>query len=352
MLRAMPEPFAQGGESNPATLPGAANERCNCCIVGAGATGGHLAVKLALAGLRVSVLARGPLLKAVVEDGLSLEQHGRVLRAPVLASDSAHELGAQDIVFIATKSTALRNMAAGLAPLIGARTRVVFLQNGMPWWYPVGLPGTHRAPPALPVFELASGFLAAMRPDQIVGGVVYTANEVLQPGRIRNNSPRRNAIEVGAVSGVESADVDLVRRVLVAAGIESPPVADIRASMWAKLAGNASASSLCVVTGNPAAIVTDPDIQQTFVRLVDECLQVAQAHGYPVGPLDMKHWTQHRAQHRPSMLQDFEAGRPLELREMVLAPVAFARAAGLRTPTLDAVAAIAARLAEDRGLLA
>jgi 2-dehydropantoate 2-reductase len=342
-----------GGEASGApTFPRASNERCNCCVVGAGATGGHIAVKLALAGLQVSVLARGLLLKAVLEDGLSLEQDGHILRTPVRASDSAHELGTQDIVFIATKSTALRTMAAGLAPLIGARTQVVFLQNGMPWWYPVGLPSTHRAPPELPVFELAPGFLALMRSDQIVGGVVYTANEVLEPGCIRNNSPRKNAIEVGAISGAESVGVEWVRRVLIAAGIQSPPVADIRASMWAKLAGNASASSLCVVTGNPAAIVTDPDIRQTFVRLVDECLQIAAAHGYMVGPLDMQHWTRHRAQHRPSMLQDFDAGRPLELREMVLAPVAFARAAGLRTPTLDAVAAIAARLAEDRGLLA
>lgn len=322
-----------------------------CCILGAGATGGHLAVKLALAGQDVSVLARGAQLTAIREVGLVLHQDDQELRAKPVASADAADFGVQDLVFVATKATALRGLAAQMSPLVGPTTQVVFLQNGMTWWYPVGLPVERPQPPDFPIFSLASAFLHVMRPGQLIGGIVYSANELVQPGVVQNNSPKKNAIEIAAISGASEAAVDRMRALLEAAGIESPPVADIRSSLWLKLVGNCSASSLCIATGNPAAIVSDPAIQATFLRMMDECLAVAAAHGYPVGDkLDWSRWTQHRARHKPSMLQDYEAGRPMEIAEMVLAPVAFARAAGLQTPTLDAVAAITARLARDKGL--
>lgn len=322
-----------------------------CCIFGAGAIGGHLAVKLRAAGQEVSVVARGAQLAAINESGLVLEQNDRSQRVEVAASAEPADLGPQDLVFIATKATALPDVAARIAPLVGKHTVVAFLQNGMTWWYPIGLPQDHPVPPRLPVFDLALRFLAVLRSDQVLGGIVYSANEIVRPGVIRNNSPAHNLIELAGLDDVDSGGVRLARAALEAAGISSPPVKDIRAALWLKLVVNASASSLCVATGNPAAIVTDPAIAQTFLRTLDECVRIAAAHGYPVGDrLDPQRWIQHRTRHKPSMLQDFEAGRPMEVAEMVLAPVAFARAAGLGTPTLDAVAAIAARLAMDKGL--
>ncbi len=322
-----------------------------CCIVGAGATGGHLAVKLHKAGHEVSVIARGATLEAIRLGGMTLDVDGELMRAPVRAAASAAELGEQDVVFIATKTTALAALAGNLQPLIGSRTSVVFLQNGMPWWYPVGLPEGRPKPPDIPVFALAPTFLAMMQPSQVLGGIVYTANAVVSPGVVRNNSPRRNAVEIAGIDDAETPMVRQAREVLLSAGIDSPPITDIRAAVWLKLVGNAAASSLCVATGNPAAIVQDPAIQAVFMRMLDECLAVAEAHGYSVREsLDMRIWTQHRARHKPSMLQDYEAGRPMEIGEMVMAPVAFARAAGLDTPTLDAVTSIAMRLAADRGL--
>lgn len=322
-----------------------------CCIVGAGATGGHLAVKLHRAGHDVSVIARGAALEAIGKAGLLLDVDGNELHAPVRAAADARELGAQDFVFIATKATALAEIAANLQPLVGSHTGVVFLQNGMTWWYPLRLPAGRPKPPDIPIFQLAGSFMAMMQPSQVLGGIVYTANEVVRPGVVRNNSPRKNAIELAAIDDADTPLVRRAREVLESAGIESPPITDIRAAVWLKLVGNAAASSLCVATGNPAAIVQDAAVQAVFVRMVSECMAVAQAHGYPVADrLEMARWTQHRARHKPSMLQDFEAGRSMEIGEMVLAPVAFARAAGIDTPTLDAVTAIATRLAADRGL--
>jgi 2-dehydropantoate 2-reductase len=322
-----------------------------CCIVGAGATGGHLAVKLARVGHEVSVIARGAALEAIHANGLVLDVDGRQLHATVRAAADGNELGEQDFVFIATKSTALASVAGQLAPLVGSQTGVVFLQNGMTWWYPVGLAAARPQPPQLPVFGLADTFLRMMEPSQVLGGIVYTANAVVAPGVVHNNSPRKNAIEVAGIDDLDTPLVQRVRAMLEGAGIESPPVADIRAAVWRKLVGNAVSSSLCVATGNPAAIVQDPAIQAVFLQALHECIAVARAHGHELeGKLDMKVWTQHRARHKPSMLQDYEAGRPMEIAEMVLAPVAFARAAGLKTPALDAITSIAARLAADKGL--
>lgn len=322
-----------------------------CCIVGAGATGGHLAVKLQRAGNDVSVIARGAALEAIKANGLVLDVDGTELRATVRVEADAQELGVQDFVFIATKTTALALIATNLAPLIGDHTGVVFLQNGMTWWYPIGLPAGGPSLPDIEVFKLAGTFLSMMQPSQVLGGIVYTANAVVSPGVIRNNSPRRNAIEIAAIDDKETPLLQQARALLEGAGIESPPVPDIRAAVWLKLAGNAVSSSLCVATGNPAAIVQDPAIQSVLLRALDECMAVARAHGHDLADkLDMKVWTQHRARHKPSMLQDYEAGRPMEIEELVMAPVAFARTAGVATPTLDAITSIAARLAADKGL--
>ena len=322
-----------------------------CCIVGAGATGGHLAVRLQRAGNEVCVIARGAALVAISENGLVLDVDGTELHAKVRVAADANVLGVQDLVFIATKTTALESIAAGLHPLIGSHTGVIFLQNGMTWWYPVCLPEGRPKPPDIPVFQLGQRFLSMMQPAQVLGGIVYTANAVVRPGFVRNNSPRKNAIEIAAIDDADTPLVRQAREVLEGASMASPVVADIRAALWLKLVGNAAASSLCVATGNPAAIVQDPAIHTVFMRMLNECLAIAQAHGYPVADkLDMRVWTQHRARHKPSMLQDFEAGKPMEIGEMVYAPGAFARAAGLDTPTLDAVASIVMRLAADRGL--
>lgn len=318
-------------------------------VVGTGSIGGHLAVRLADAGADVTAVARGATLAAIRERGLVLEAAGVETRVAVAAVDASADgtasAGPQDVVFVTVKATALASIADAVRPLVGASTRVVFAQNGMTWWYPLGLPAGHPPLPELPPFALADAF-AFLAPGQVVGAVVYSANEVLAPGHVRNNSAGRNIVEVASLVDRDDPAVAALRRRLVSARIDSPPVDDLRASLWKKLIGNASASPISVATGNPSSIVDDPRMRELFERIVAELLATARAYGYDVASsFDLDRWTRNRSAHKPSMLQDYEAGRPLELDAIVLAPGRLARHAGVPTPSLDAVAAIVAQLA-------
>jgi 2-dehydropantoate 2-reductase len=319
------------------------------CIYGAGASGGHFAVRLARAGHDVSVIARGPHLAAIRDGGLRLRTGGEMLSADVAASETPDEFGAQDLVIVATKATALPAIAARIAPLIGRDTLVIFPQNGMTWWYPVGLPSGRPTPPAIPIFELAKPFLAAMRPDQVIGGIIYSANEVEAPGVIRNNSPAHNRLEIAAI---DSLSVVALRETFERAGILSPDPGDIRAAVWTKLVNNMSGSAVGLATRSTSdGARKDAALSEIYRRLVREGLSIAAAHGYPLD-LDPDRMLARLLNHKASLLQDYEQGRPMEIAEIVLAPLAFARAAKIATPTLDTVAAIVTKLAKDRGLLA
>ena len=323
-------------------------------IYGGGAIGGHVAARLGHAGHAVSIVARGAQRDAIAADGLRLQLGDAVLHTHPAVDEDPRALGPQQVVFVTVKATALAAVADGLAPLVDENTVVVFAQNGMPWWYPVGLSAAHGPLPPLPIFRLADAFLDTLRPDQVIPAVVYSANEVVAPGVVRSNSPGRNVLELAPLAGPAASaapTLDALRSALVDAGIGSPAVDDIRAAMWLKLIVNATASSLAVATGNPRAPAVDADVGRTFRHIVDECLAVTAALGFDhAARLDVTRWTARPSGHTPSMLQDFEQGRPVELDEIVLAPLAFARAIGIATPTLDAVAAIAVRRCIDRGV--
>jgi 2-dehydropantoate 2-reductase len=323
------------------------------CIYGAGASGGHFAVRLARAGHDVSVVARGPHLAAIRDGGLRLRTGGEVLSARVAAGEAPGDFGPQDVVIVATKATALPAIAPQIAPLVGGDTLVIFPQNGMTWWYPVGLPASHPVPPAIPIFDLAKPFLAAMRPDQVIGGIIYSANEVEAPGVIKNNSPDHNRLEIAALAtnSAHSRDVAALRETFERAGILSPDPGDIRAALWTKLLNNMSGSAIGLATRSTSdGARKDKAMAEIYRRVVREGLSIAAAHGYALG-LDPERMLARLLNHKASLLQDYEQGRPMEIAEIVLAPLAFARAAGLATPSLDTLAAIVTKLAKDRGLV-
>jgi 2-dehydropantoate 2-reductase len=324
------------------------------CIYGAGASGGHFAVRLARAGHDVSVIARGPHLEAIREKGLQLRSGDEVLSARVAAGEKPADFGPQDVVIVATKATALPAIAAQIAPLVGKDTLVIFPQNGMTWWYPVGLPAQHPVPPAIPIFDLAKPFLAAMRPDQVIGGIIYSANEVEAPGVIKNNSPTHNRLEIAAIDQASATRDKLkaLRADFESAGILSPDPGDIRAAVWTKLVNNMSGSTIGLATASPSdGARKDAALSEIYCRVMREGLSIAAAHGYPLD-LDPKRMLGRLLDHKASILQDYEQGRPMEVAEIVLAPLAFARAANIATPTLDTIAAIVTKLAKDRGLIA
>ena len=318
------------------------------CIFGAGAVGSHFAVRLALAGHEVSCVMRGPHLAAVKDKGLTLRVGEAKFNARVKASDDPAALGPQDLVISTLKATGVASLAKGLKPLLGSDTPVIFAQNGIPWWYDIGLPAAHPAPPDLSFLDPGGALRAAVPKERIIGGVIFSSNEVIEPGVVANLSPERNMLLIGECDDRASERIGKLRALLEAASIASAPTAQIRETIWSKLLTNMSMSVLCLLTGQTARGVRDePALQHVIPRLLDEANAVAQSC-IP----NVKRVTRSgpAPEHKPSILQDYELGRAMEIDVLVCAPAAFARAADLSTPMLDLIAGLAIQRARDKGL--
>jgi 2-dehydropantoate 2-reductase len=318
------------------------------CIFGAGAVGSHFAVRLALAGHEVACVMRGAHLEAVKARGLTLRVGDAEFSARVSASDDPAALGPHDIVISALKATGVSSLATGLPPLLRDDTSVVFAQNGIPWWYDIGLPADHPPPPDLSFLDPGGRLRATIPRQRIIGGVIFSANELVAPGIVVNNSTDRNMLLVGECDDRAGERIDRLRAALDDALIQSPPEPRIRETIWTKLIGNMSISVLCLLTGQTVkAAVQEPALRDVLPRL----LQEAQAIARSCCP-DVRRDTRGGApaDHKPSLLQDYELGRAMEIDALVRAPAAFARAAGLSTPMLDMVAALAIRQAHAKGL--
>jgi 2-dehydropantoate 2-reductase len=316
------------------------------CIFGAGAVGSHFAVRLALAGHEVACVMRGPQLAAVQARGLTLRVGDEEFSAKVKASDDPAALGPQDVVISTLKATGLDGLATGVLPLLRDDTSIVFAQNGIPWWYDIGLPPDHPPAPDLGFLDPGGRLRATIGKERIVGGVIFSANEIVEPGIVVNNSTDRNMLLVGECDDRASERIQRLRTALDGALIQSPPVLRIREAIWTKMISNMSVSVLCMLTAKTArAAVADPALQDVVSRMLDEAQSIARSC-YS----DVARRSGAAPNHRPSLLQDYERGRPMEIDALVRGPAAFARAAGLATPTLDVLAALAIQHARDRGL--
>ena len=318
------------------------------CVFGAGAVGSHFAVRLARSGHEVSCVMRGPHLEAVKANGLTLRVGDAEFTAKVKASDDPATLGKQDVVISTLKATGLASLVTGLPPLLHDDTAIVFAQNGIPWWYDLGLPADHPPLPDLAFLDPGGRLRAIVPMKRIIGGVIFSSNEVVAPGVAANLSPDRNVLRIGECDDRKSERIVGLRALLNDASIDSPEVAQIRETIWSKLLTNMSMSVLCLLTGQTARAVRDDEALRDVVpRLLDEANSIAQSCIPAVkrvtrsGPAP---------DHKPSILQDYELGRAMEIDVLVKAPAAFARAAGLPTPMLDLMAALAIQKARDKGL--
>jgi len=225
---------------------------------------------------------------------------------------------------------------------------VVFAQNGIPWWYDLGLSADHPAVPDLAFLDPGGRLRAAIPKARIIGGVIFSSNEIVAPGVVANFSLERNRLLIGECDDRRSERIAQLRTVLNEASIESPEVLAIRETIWSKLLTNMSMSVLCLLTGQTARGVRDePALADVIPRLLDEANSVAQRYIPGVKRLAR---TGPAPNHKPSILQDYELGRAMEIDVLVRAPAAFARAAGLSTPMLDFMAGLAIRQARDKGL--
>jgi 2-dehydropantoate 2-reductase len=328
------------------------------CIFGAGAVGGHLAAKLAAAGHEVSAVARGANLDKIRSHGVALREGPRTISGPVRASDRASELGAQDIVFVTTKATGLASLESAVPSLSHRDTMFVFVQNGIPWWYAQGIEskprGARPRPPDLSRLDPGGVLARCVAPGRVIGAVVYSSNNLDAPGLVTNFSAGRNMLVIGEPDDRATARVVALRALLEDVGLHSPPAPDIRAAVWDKLLLNFG-SSLCVPLGESlSALIEDPRLRAARERLTAEGRAIALAHGVRTEDAPRRPGgagqASGAAQHKPSMLQDYELGRPMEVEAMLATPCAFARAARVEAPALEQLAALTARLAARKGL--
>ena len=327
------------------------------CIFGAGAVGGHVAAKLAAGGHDVAVIARGAHLEAMRDKGITLIQGDKTIRGRVRAVPDASTLGLQDFVFVTLKANALGDFAGAAAPLLGPDTGVVFGQNGIPWWYGIGLSRSRPQPPDLSKLDPGGRLQKLLKPAQIIGGVVYSANEVREPGVIvNNNMPGHNMLVVGRPDDAPSAAISALRKVLEDNDLHSPHTADIRQVVWAKIVQALGAGALCTLTGAAiAAVRGNPALAKLAARLGDEGRAIARAHGVdPAGAPNRPSGGQSSGliAHKPSMLQDYERGRPMEVEAQLVATLAFARVANVAAPALETVVPLVAFKASAKGLYA
>lgn len=320
-----------------------AAERTRIAVVGAGAIGGWVAAKLALAGEPVGMLARGDTLEALRSGGLRLTEGETPRTAEVRASDDPAELGPQDVLVIAVKAPALAEAAEAARPMIRATTLIVPMLNGVPWWF-TGEPLASVDP---------GGRIAAALPQaQVVGSVVHAACSRPAPNEVVVKHADR--LILGEPGGGTGERIDELAALFERAGIRVERHDNVRRAIWYKLWGNATINPLSALTRSTAdRLLADPALRSWMLEAMAELAAVGAAIGCPISESgeDRMAVTARLGAFKTSMLQDVEACRPIELEALLGAPREIAARAGVPTPQLDRLYAMTRLMAESLGLL-
>ncbi|MEO8855958.1 MAG: 2-dehydropantoate 2-reductase [Burkholderiaceae bacterium] len=316
------------------------------CIVGAGAIGGMLGVRLGVAGHTLSFILRGANLAAVGADGMRLiEADGRELRLrPSCTTDSIAQAGVQDLVILTLKAHQVAAVAPELPALMHDSTRVVTMQNGIPWWYFHKLDGPYRDTPVRAVDP--DGLIALhIDVDRVIGSVVYPASEMLRPGVVK--VIEGNRFSLGELDGSDTPSLRAVADAFRQAGFKAPISSDIRSEIWLKLWGNLSFNPISALTH---ATLEDICRFAPTRELAGAMMREAQAIGEKLGVVFKVSLEKRIAgaqavgAHKTSMLQDVEQGRPLELQALVASVMELGRITQTPTPTITAVFALTSLL--------
>jgi 2-dehydropantoate 2-reductase len=320
------------------------------CIFGAGAIGGHLAGRAAKGGAEVSVVARGAQLEAFRRGGLVVRAPDGTIEARVRASDTPAELGPQDAVIVTVKAPALPSVARAIRPLLGPQTPVAFAMNGIPWWYFYAHSGAEEAH-RLPAIDPGGAVWEAVGPERAVGGVIYSACTVVAPGVVEVASTGDRLV-LGEPDGSRSARLDAIAGPLRAGGLRVDATDRIRDAVWSKLLLNLVAGPLCLLAhAGQRDVMQEPACAEAARRILDEGAAIARAVGCtPRYDPDRIVASAAGLAHKPSIVQDLERGRPMEIDALFTAPLELARAAGVPTPVLDLLVALVKVRAREAGL--
>jgi 2-dehydropantoate 2-reductase len=312
----------------------------NITVIGAGAIGGHIAAKLAAAGERVKVVARGEHLKAIRERGLTLKENGEEIVARVEATDRIAEAGGADLIVLGVKAHQLAPIAADVASIVTPTTMVMTAQNGIPWWYFFKHGGRYDGVRLESVDP--GGVIARHLPiDAIVAAIIYQAAEIESPGVIRHIEGHR--LPVAEIDGQKTKRIVAMSELFTKAGFKSPALSDVRAEIWMKLWGN--------LTFNPVSALSHATLEDICrfaptralaAAMMGEAQTVREAFGirFRLSVDKRIAGAESIGAHKTSMLQDIEHGRATEIDALLGSVIELARLANVATPHLDAIYAV------------
>lgn len=315
------------------------------CVIGAGAIGGYVVAKLALAGEEVTLVARGPNLEAIRKSGMRLISGGvEYVARNVKAVSKLAEAGPQDLVILGMKAHQVSAIADDLPALLHADTVIIPMQNGIPWWYFQNMPATMPAEFANRVVESVDpgGLLArAIDPARLLGCVVYPACELAAPGVVRHIEGTR--FPLGELDGSKTERVARISAAFERAGLKSPVLDDVRAEMWLKLWGNLTFNPLSALTHSTLVDICQfPLTRGLAADMMREAQAVAGRFGITFR-VDLERriaGAEKVGKHKTSMLQDVEAGRDPEIDALVGAVIELGRVVGVPTPHIETVFAL------------
>ncbi|MBV8667560.1 MAG: 2-dehydropantoate 2-reductase [Burkholderiaceae bacterium] len=320
------------------------------CIVGAGAIGGFLGARLAASGqCEVSALARGATLQALRTHGWRLQLDNELLQRPVTASDNPLELGAQDLVIVAVKGPALAAVAPSVAAMLGSNTMVLPAMNGVPWWFSQDVAALGGQP--LESID-AGGRIAQQIPlHHVVGCVVHASTFTTEPGLVQHKMGR--GLIVGEPHGAPQERTERLGALLTQAGFEVTVSSNIRYDIWYKLWGNMTVNPVSAITGaSMDKIQADPLVLEFCSAAMREAAAIGERIGCVVtqSPEERHAVTRKLGAFKTSMLQDVEAGRPLELDALVGAVREMGQRVGVFTPNIDALMGLTQLFGRVHGL--
>jgi 2-dehydropantoate 2-reductase len=311
-------------------------------VFGAGAIGGLIGASLARSGQEVSLIARGAHLDAIRRDGLRLVRGGKTFSQTLPASDDARDFGVQDVVILTVKAPALRAAIEALPPLLGPSTIVVPALNGIPWWY------SEREP--LQSVDPGGVLLRALGLERILGCVVHAAASVPEPGTVVHTSG--DLFYLGEPDGSDSPRLKQVVALFNDAGFRATPTGDIRREIWVKAWGNAAFNPLSVVAeATVEELCVDPHLAAGLRAIMAEIRDVAAAQGVamPMSIEERVEVARRLGRFKSSMLQDYEARRPLELDAILGAVIELGHRSRVAVPALETLYGVAFMRAKRAG---
>ena len=320
------------------------------CIYGAGAIGGWIGARLAAQGAAVSLVARGATLTALQQQGLRLREGESERTYSVRAVAEPAELGVQDLVVLAVKAPALAEVARHIGPLLGPDTVVLTAMNGVPWWFFQGFGGA-LAGTRLMTVDPTGAIAAALPAAQVIGAVVHASCALDAPGVVRHHFGR--GLILGEPSGAASPRVQALAALLSAAGFEASVSAQIQRDIWYKLWGNMTVNPISALTGATTDLILDDPLVRDFISgVMLEAREIGARLGIPISqqPEDRHAVTRKLGAFKTSMLQDVEAGKPVELDALVGVVRELGQLTGVATPLTDALLGLARVQARVRGL--